>query len=140
MNFSSRSWIDFLMSHMCVFESSLRSSINFKARLLNSLAFQPFQYLWIQLWGIINFCQSHIALFFTFLMFLHCDLCICWDGYLFQLFYGDLLFRQPSLRASIPTPIHRRGEKADSSDKDKSKINQIVKCSKNKWGHQLCPQ
>lgn len=94
--------------------SGLTSLINLSIYLNHQLDFwhfcptsQPFQYIFIQLWRVTNIWKGDIDLLFPIFVFIHWDLHIFWDGYLFQFHMegGGLLSEQPSLQVSIPTTI-----------------------------------
>jgi hypothetical protein len=67
--------IDFLTLFFCLFESSLRLLIIFKSRFLNSLAFQPGHYLWIQYLLVKIFWRSDIALLFSYCLCFYIAIC-----------------------------------------------------------------
>jgi hypothetical protein len=84
LTFLHRSWIVFLTSFICLFQS-LGSLITFQRKLLNSSSdIQPFQCLSVWLLNCYQFWRSGISLFFTLFESLCCVLCISWGRYHFH--------------------------------------------------------
>jgi hypothetical protein len=63
--------------------------------------------------------------FIYFFVFICCGLCICWDGYLFEFYMGEVfLMRSFLLKSQFPWLY--RGEKADHSNNKNLETNQYL--------------
>jgi hypothetical protein len=83
LNLSTRSWIDFLTSFICLFELHL---IIFKLHFwIICLACQALQYLWIQLLRIYEHLKKYIVLLFH----IYCVSTLQFEHLIFVSIHGD---------------------------------------------------
>jgi hypothetical protein len=95
--------LNLILYIMCLFESSLRSSVIFKTRRV--LWHFSYQYLWIQLLKSYEPLKE-LPCFSIFLVFLCCNVHTCWDGYLFW-FYMEVFLVMRRLEGSVPSTVQK---------------------------------
>jgi hypothetical protein len=127
LDFSSKSWTDFLTSFTCSFESLLNPLIILGLDFWILWHFNHFHIFGFGFWEVMKFWKSHIGLLFHSSCVSTLSSVNLLGRVHFPVLHGISLMT--NLLWKSQSPLSLRGEKADHGNNNNSKTNQIFKYS-----------